>query len=260
MRDFTLHVYEAILETARNSGYVLESYEAFIDRGQTGKSYILRHDVDARPLQSLRTAKIEASLNVRGTYYFRAVPQSHVPVIVREIASLGHEIGYHYEDLAHAHGNFEKAYDQFCKNLELFRTYYPVRTICMHGSPLSRWDNRKLWERYDYRKSGIIAEPYFDTDFRKVFYLTDTGRKWNEIKSSIRDKVESGFDIHIASSFDLIKKLNSGTLPQQIMQNIHPQRWIDDHLLWTQEFVIQNLKNIAKRFIAGRNRKADLPV
>ena len=65
-----------------------------------------------------------------------------------------------------------------------------VKTICMHGSPLSKWDNRDLWKKYDYRDFGIIAEPYFDLDFDEVFYLTDTGRSWNNSKASVRDKVE----------------------------------------------------------------------
>ena len=60
----------------------------------------------------------------------------------------------------------------------------------MHGSPLSKWDNRDLWKRYDYRDFGIIAEPYFDVDFNEVLYLTDTGRRWNNSKASVRDKVE----------------------------------------------------------------------
>ena len=60
----------------------------------------------------------------------------------------------------------------------------------MHGSPLSKWDNRDLWKRYNYRDYGIIAEPYFDLDFDEVFYLTDTGRSWNNSKASVRDKVE----------------------------------------------------------------------
>ncbi len=50
-------------------------------------------------------------------------------------------------------------------------------------------DNRDLWKRYDYRDFGIIAEPYFDLDFDEVFYLTDTGRRWDGHKVSVRDKV-----------------------------------------------------------------------
>ena len=36
---------------------------------------------------------------------------------------------------------------------------------------------------------GIIAEPYFDVDFDEVFYLTDTGRRWDGDSVSVRDKV-----------------------------------------------------------------------
>ncbi len=69
------------------------------------------------------------------------------------------------------------AIEDFELNLERFRKIYPVKTICMHGSPLSKYDNKEIWEKYDYRDYGIIAEPYFDIDFDEVFYITDTGRK-----------------------------------------------------------------------------------
>ena len=39
-------------------------------------------------------------------------------------AKLGHEIGYHYEDLALENGNPDKAYNSFCKNLERIREIY----------------------------------------------------------------------------------------------------------------------------------------
>ena len=59
----------------------------------------------------------------------------------------------------------------------------------MHGSPRSRFDNKSLWKKYDYKDYGIIGEPYFDIDFNDVFYLTDTGRRWDGDKVSVRDKV-----------------------------------------------------------------------
>ena len=46
-----------------------------------------------------------------------------------------------------------------------------------------------MWKKYDYRELGIIAEPYFDLDFSKVLYLTDTGRRWDGEGVSIRDKI-----------------------------------------------------------------------
>jgi hypothetical protein len=48
----------------------------------------------------------------------------------------------------------------------------------------------KVWEKYDYRDYGIIADPSFDIDYNEVFYITDTGRAWNNTSVSIRDKVE----------------------------------------------------------------------
>jgi len=58
----------------------------------------------------------------------------------------------------------------------------------MHGSPLSKYDNRDIWGKYNYKSLGITAEPYFDLDFNDVFYITDTGRKWDGASVSIRDK------------------------------------------------------------------------
>ena len=99
---------------------------------------------------------------------------------------------------------FELAICDFRLNLEKLRKLYPVKTICMHGSPLSKWDNRDLWKRYNYRDFGIIAEPYFDVDFDEIFYVTDTGRKWKNSDASIRDRVDSRFDIEIKSTHHFI--------------------------------------------------------
>jgi len=60
----------------------------------------------------------------------------------------------------------------------------------MHGSPMSRWDSRLLWKYYDYKDFGITGEPYFDVDFDKVMYLTDTGRRWDGDFVSVRDKAQ----------------------------------------------------------------------
>ena len=60
----------------------------------------------------------------------------------------------------------------------------------MHGSPRSKWDSKDLWKEYNYRDYGIIGEPYFDIDFNKTAYYTDTGRMWDGEKFSVRDKTE----------------------------------------------------------------------
>jgi hypothetical protein len=53
---------------------------------------------------------------------------------------------------------------------------------------MSKFDNRDIWKKYDYRKLGIFAEPYFDINFNELFYLTDTGRRWDGHLYNVRDK------------------------------------------------------------------------
>lgn len=250
MRDFTLKIYRELLKSASEAGYVLTSYEDYIANGSAYKKvFMLRHDVDALPGNSFQTALLEQHLGARGSYYFRVVPQSLDVAVVLKIKELGHEIGYHYEDMALKKGDVDKAYVHFCEKLEMFRRYYPVRTICMHGSPLSKWDNKELWKKYDYRQLGIAGEPYFDLDFNKVLYITDTGRSWNKTESSVRDKVNTGYAFRFRSTADIIEAFKSDSLPRVVMLNIHPQRWSDNYYFWAKELIFQNLKNIIKKLL-----------
>ena len=198
MKDFTLQTYRQLLNAlhaARYRSLTLQDYFAAKQEGVkiNGPFVILRHDVDLKAENSLRTAQIEAEMGFRASYYFRVVPQSNKPEIIKAIAGLGHEIGYHYEDMAICGGVTEKAIEHFRDKLQYFRQFYPVKTICMHGAPRSKYDGKDLWKKYDYRDYGIIGEPYFDVDFNQLFYLTDTGRCWDGSKYSVRDKVQTTF-------------------------------------------------------------------
>ena len=126
---------------------------------------------------------------------------------------------------------------------------------------------------------GIIAEPYFDVDFDEVFYLTDTGRSWNNSDANIRDKVEGTEDrcrrsedgkgqksggkhkeqsfgnLRFRSTFDIIEAVDRGLLPDKVMINTHPQRWDDRFGPWVRELVWQNVKNVVKRIIIRRLRR-----
>jgi hypothetical protein len=192
MRDFTLTIYKRLLEGMLESGYKYITFADFIQGpDKKEKTIILRHDVDKKPLQSIKTAEMENKLGIKGTYYFRVVNNEFAKEVIKQISALGHEIGYHYEDMNAAGGDIDKALDSFQKNLAQLRELAPVKTACMHGSPFSRHDNREMWKNHSYRELGIIGEPYFDVDFSKVMYLTDTGRRWDGRRVSIRDKVRS---------------------------------------------------------------------
>jgi len=245
-RDFTLRAYQSLLESLLKSGYQFQTFRDYL-RAPMPRVIILRHDIDIYTASTSAFASIEHHLGITASYYFRSVPQSFKPFIIKLISALGHEIGYHYEDLGMARGDFAKAIKAFEKNLAQLREFAPVDTICMHGSPLSRFDNRSIWDKYDYRNWGICGEPYFDVDYQKVLYLSDTGRGWNNTDASIRDKVLTGIKINIISTNDLITKITQHELPDVMIINTHPQRWNDSFLPWLQELVFQGAKNQVKK-------------
>ena len=246
MKDFTLTIYNKLIQELLTCGYSFQTLHDYIQQPEN-KTVILRHDVDCKPKKSLVMAKIENAANIRTSYYFRIVREHYDESIIRRIAELGHEIGYHYEDMDIAKGDHKKAIEFFKDNLERMREISPVQTICMHGSPMSKFDNRDIWDRYDYREFGIIGEPYFDINFDEVLYLTDTGRSWNQSKGNVRDKVKSTCNYNFNSTFDIIAALEKNELPDKIMLNVHPQRWDDKLLPWAKELVWQNIKNVVKK-------------
>lgn len=249
-----------MLETLQRNGYQLISYGDYLANSQkptaNSRFVILRHDVDAKPGNSLRTAQIEHALGAKATYYFRVGKESNNPEIIRSIAKLGHEIGYHYEDMSLCNGDVDQAWSHFKTWLEYFRRFYAVETICMHGAPTSKWDGKDLWKKYNYRTVGILGEPYMDTDFSDVFYLTDTGRCWDGYKVSVRDKIpkfqdewtKAGLVWHTTP--ELLKAIEQGRMPAHVMMTTHPQRWTNNTSAWYKEMVLQNIKNIIKRLIA----------
>lgn len=264
--DFTLKKYEKLLNALKPAGYTFQTMTDFFQH-PLQKSIILRHDVDARKLHSLKFAQIQKEMGIKGTYYFRMVSKSYDETVIREIEAMGHEIGYHYEDMDFAKGDLQMAIQLFEKHLKKLRKVADVKTVCMHGSPLSRYDNRDLWKQYDYRDYDVIGEPYFDIDFDKVFYLTDTGRRWDGSKYSVRDmawvpdaskykvsvktsRINRGFlQKNFHSTDEIIAATQDNRLPHRVMINFHPQRWTNQKLLWTQELLLQNIKNIVKQIL-----------
>lgn len=239
--DFTLDRYRELLAAVKKHG-----------------RFTLRHDVDLYPERSLRTAEIEAEEGLTATYYFRTVPESYDENIIKQIVALGHTAGYHYECLTTCNGDMEAAYEDFCRNLEKLRKVVPITTACAHGSPRSPWNSQNLWKHHDIHTLGIDYEPMLDTDFSKTLYLTDTGRRWDGYKVSVRDKVpqfqeqwqREGLVFH--STADIIRALNNPKHPihkYSLLINTHPQRWMPFGTRWLLEASVQWWKNQAKRIL-----------
>ncbi len=246
MLDFTLQKYKRLCLMLIEAGFIPHTVQACLEsKVKSEKRVVLRHDVDRKPANALKMAKMEAELGIQSTYYFR-YPYTFKPDLVRRICDLGHEIGYHYEVLAKTRGRYEEAIKLFNLELGEFRKICDVFTICMHGSPLSRYDNRDLWKCYDFKEFGIIGEGYLSFLEKDISYLSDTGRSWNS-KNNVRDflpgRGSAGPTGSTKSLIEWIKDKNTGDL----YLVTHPERWDPNLTGWATSGLKDYIFNFAKK-------------
>ena len=278
-RDFTFSKYVELCEKMLNSDYELLTVEKYLTmKNKLEKFIIMRHDVDdgADLPYTLAMARKEADLGISTTYYFRVNEDVFKPEIIREIASLGHEIGYHYDVLGKADGDYERAIKLFEHELNMLRAFYDVKTIAMHGGPFVtglnaatfsdllrvckniicgkktfvKWDSRDLWNRYDFRDYGVIGDAYLSINFNEVVYFSDSNRSWADIKHRLKDFVEGDDNCKeiIKNTDDLIRIIERGDLEKMLIL-VHPPNWRDEFKDWLKWFVLQKIKNAGKTYL-----------
>jgi hypothetical protein len=245
--DFTLEKYQQLCRAIVDSGYETRTVRDYLADTPSHGPYmaILRHDVDRKPEKAVAMAVLEKNLGLSSTYYFRYTREVFKEEIIEKVDSLNHEIGYHYETLSKAKGDYAKALQLFQEELLAFRRIADVRTICMHGSPFSVWDNRWLWKRYDFRQFRILGEVYLSIDYSQVTYLTDTGRSWNADRANIRDRVGSHPKGWVRSTDELMELIESRAIPRMCIQT-HPERWGKEFSGWLLQYVKDKLSNLIK--------------
>jgi len=218
--DFTLETYESLCQTISS----VQEDCRFIHylENKNDSRIILRHDVDRKPKNALRMAKLEYRIDLKSTYYFRCVPASFDANIIRQISGMGHEIGYHYEVMSRAKGDLHKAKEIFQEDVERLRSICEVRTACMHGSPTSDKNNIDFWRYAMLSDYGLQGEAYLDIG-GEFHYCTDTGGKWN-CNSNIRDKISICDMPSLQGTENIISEVSSGS---HVYINSHPERWAE---------------------------------
>lgn len=220
IRDYTFDDYADLLDTAVDHGYTFYTLWDYLTVNDHDTPYmVIRHDVDRRVGTARAMAQIEADHDVDSTYYFRT--STFDPETVTEMADLGHEIGYHYEDLAKMRGDLDAAHTRFEANLARFREHADVQTICPHGSPLSPQHNLDMWTgEHDIGEYHLLGEAYLSMDTNnsdpdRPSYFSDTGRAWGA--------VVPGFG-RITTTADLAASIEAGACERAYML-AHPGRW-----------------------------------
>lgn len=242
--DFSLDMYVEICKALKAHNIVTVQY--YLSNVSMLPCIVLRHDVDRCVKNALAMAKLEHKYGIQSTYYFR-YPKTFNTKVMKQIYDLGHEIGYHYEVLDKAGGDCKKAINLFKKELGIFRESFPVKTVCMHGNPLTKWDGRDIWRIADFRDFGILGEAFLS--FNDIpLYLTDTGRNWNgenNFKDRLRAEAENK---NFRSTADVIRLLY-GSKAGNIYLNVHPERWGSGFLGWSISFLRDYFFNFCKKAI-----------
>lgn len=198
LTGFDLADYERLLDVALANGWQFVTVEEYLRSDDLEEPFVvLRHDVDRKVGSAAAMAEAEADRGVSATYYFRT--STFDSDTVRAMSRRGHEVGYHYEDLAATDGDVDAARERFAENLERFRRHVEVTTACAHGSPLSPQVNTEMWnEETDFGAYDLLGEAYVSIDFEEdptgeeeptgetgqaaetgPAYLSDTGRDWD---------------------------------------------------------------------------------
>ena len=250
--DFTLEKYRAVLEMISSLKIPVYGISSWL-KNNPKNGILLRHDVDRKAHNSLKMAKLEYEYSFATTYNFRITKGSFKPDIIRKISDLGHEIGYHYEDLSMANGDMRKAENLFKKNLKKLRKYGKVESITMHGRPFSTIDNRDMWKELNLSDYELIGEAFLSIDYEDIFYFTDTGRSWLENSSNIRDHVDHKFYHSGIKSTDHLIEFISSNRYNKIAIVAHPERWginFNDWLIQSfKDKAINLIKNIIKKIL-----------
>ncbi|HYG89621.1 MAG TPA: hypothetical protein VD978_25575 [Azospirillum sp.] len=144
--------------------------------GENSRILVMRHDIDTAPLTAALFALAESCVGARASYFFR-LSTINVP-IMRALAEAGHEVGYHYEELATVAKEkgvckkeqvpdiLEEARNRFVENLTALRarTGLPLRVAASHGDfanrALGTSNTLLLAEQALRERAGIDAEAY----------------------------------------------------------------------------------------------------
>lgn len=251
-KDFTFTVYEDLIREILKTGRQLFPLEDYFTRREGAPAFfILRHDVDRRPLNALRMAALEHAFGVRATYYFRIRRNAFNGDVIRKIAALGHEIGYHYEVMDKARGDLGRAERIFEDELGRLRALADIRTASMHGNPLSSRDNREFWKHFSLSQFDLLGEAYVSVSDPDLYYVTDTGRGWNRGRYNVQDRFPGDGVQSLPScsgTEGLIRIIRGGRFKRIYLQ-VHPNRWSWGRVQWYRQWGEDLCLNAVKSFL-----------
>jgi hypothetical protein len=180
--EFTYDAYRSLLELLKQRGYEFASFNNY---SIMPMPVILRHDIDNSLVKALEIAKIENECNVKSTYFallstdFYNIFSKRSNEILKEIISLGHDFGLHFDEKRYIINSEEdlKKYVEYEKRILEGVLDRSIRTVSMHRP--SKWilENNILF--------NTIINTYSAEFLQNLKYLSDSRMHWREDVISI---------------------------------------------------------------------------
>lgn len=174
--NYSNKLYKRFLNKLKNERYSVKLFSEYNNKDpkiEPDKVNIyIRHDVDLSIPRLLKLTQIEKETGIFSTLFFRLHSEKYsfdktIPII-KQLASDGFEIGFHYEVLSQTKGNTEEALSLFSRELSDLRKIAPISVVAHHGD---KYDNHKIWPLVDKEALNIWSA----YDMKRDIYLTDTG-------------------------------------------------------------------------------------
>jgi hypothetical protein len=176
---FSLELYRKTLERAKELGYRFPTVSELRQGSQSYNRFLLlRHDIDVAPRYALRMARLEHEFGVRSSYYVLLHSIYYNPAApphweaLREIISMGFEVGLHYETDFFEKRGLEPLPGVLRDVAALEHILQiRIRSVSQHR-PASSSFLRELNEHY--------VDAYNHDLMHNVRYISDSGFKWRK--------------------------------------------------------------------------------
>jgi len=181
---FTYDYYKRTLQAALEKKYkfLMCKEHELIQKHE--KIIILRHDVDYSLDNALKMATIESDLGISASYFIRMHSTHYNPLdyknykIIKKIASLGHEIGFHQEpDFSMIF--FENSRNEYVKNqIQCFMNLFDIEICGVSTHEPARTGFQITNDNLNY--FNLSYEAYCPSLTDNAKYISDSGCRWRE--------------------------------------------------------------------------------
>jgi hypothetical protein len=172
---------------------------------------LIRHDVDIFLSRAKRMFELERSMGIPSCYLFRNNAERYTidegMTLINEIKKdPKFEIGFHYETIANADGDLEKATELFGSELKALRKHFDVNYIAAHGD---KYNNRRLKDQgyIDLEEFKLISA----YDLPNDIYISDAG--------GLRKYLVSNQNAPFIDNLEVIFSLPKGSLVQILLHS-----------------------------------------